>query len=86
MNPGESAIYHIEDTVCKILLSFMSRSLRLVEGASGNDVKAVQWLDGRAGDDVFECDDDRARARGADPSGLCFLVEVPVTNEDDHQI
>ena len=85
MSPGESAIYDIEDTVCKILLGFVSRSLRLVKGASGNDVKAVQWLDGRAGDDVFECDDDRVRVRGADPSGLCFLVEVPVTNEDDRQ-
>ena len=82
---GESAMYHIEDMVCKILLSFASRSLRLGEGVSGNDVKAVQWLDGCAGDDVFECDDDRVRVCGADPSGLCFLVEVPVADEDDRQ-
>ena len=83
---GECACDDIENTVCKLLLSFASRILCLDERVSGNDVKAVQWLDGRAGDDVFECDDDRVKVRGADPSGLCFLVEVPVTNEDDHQI
>ena len=86
MIPGEFARDHIENMVRKILLSFASRILCLDEGFSGNDVKAVQWLDGHTRTDVFECDDDRVRVRGADPFRFCFLVEVAVTDEDDRQI
>ena len=79
-------MYHIEDMVCKLLLSFAPCILRLDEGASGNDVTTVERFGDHAGADVFECDDDRARVHGADPSRLCFLVKVPVTDEDDRQI